>query len=175
MTTIRLPKPAGMLAGAILLTLGLSACSTAPAPKPKADAGGPDKSLAVAEDVTAGSGSDFALNVGRRTFFREGSAELDQVAKVTLDKQAAWLVRHPKWSVKIQGFADDPGTPDANNDLSTRRADAVRGFLASLGVEPSRIHAKGYGRTRLVRDCPDLSCKSQNRRVITNLEGEGES
>lgn len=175
MTTIRLPKPAGLLAAAIMLGLGLSACSTTPAPKPKADAGGPDKSIAVAEDVSAGSGSDFALNVGRRTFFREGSAELDPVAKVTLDKQAAWLVRHPKWSVKVQGFADDPGSPEANVELSSRRAEAVRTFMASLGVDPGRISTKGYGRTRLVRDCPELSCKSQNRRVITNLEGEGES
>jgi len=32
--------------------------------------------------------------------------------------------------------------------------------------------AKGYGRERLVRDCPDISCKAQNRRVITNLQGD---
>jgi peptidoglycan-associated lipoprotein len=171
----RLPRPAGSLLAACLVVLGLAACSTAPEPpKVKADAGGPDKSLAVLTDVKAGSSQDFVLNAGRRTFFREGSAELDSVAKNTLDQQAAWLVRHPGWTVKIQGFADDPGSPEANVELSSRRAETVRAFLASLGVAPERMSAKGYGRTRLVRDCPDLSCKSQNRRVVTNLEGEDE-
>lgn len=174
--SVRSPKLAKMSACAILLALGLAGCSLAPEkPKVKTDAGGPDKSLAVSTDVAAGSSQDFVVNVGRRTFFRENSAELDSVAKVTLDKQAAWLVQHPTWSIKIQGFADDTGSPEQNLDLSNRRAEAVRGFLASLGVAPGRMDAKGYGRSRLVRDCPDLSCKSQNRRVITNLQGEGES
>lgn len=161
------------MAGALFLALALSACSTEPAkPKIKADAGGPDKSIVVAEDASSGSSADFALNVGRRTFFRENSAELDSVAKVTIGKQADWLVKHPKWSVKVQGFADDPGSPEQNVELSNRRAEAVRAFMVSLGVEPGRIDAKGYGRTRLVRDCSDLSCKSQNRRVVTNLVGD---
>lgn len=172
-TNERSPKAAGLLAGALLLAFGLSACSTAPEkPKVKAYAGGPDKSIAVAEDVSAGSGQDFALNVGRRTFFRENSAELDSVAKETLDKQAGWLVRHPTWRVKIQGFSDDPGSPEANVELSSRRAEAVRAFLASLGVAPERMEAKGYGRARPVRDCPELACKVQNRRVVTNLQGD---
>lgn len=170
------PRKAGWQAGALALALALSACSTTPEkPKVKAYAGGPDRSIAVAEDVAAGTVQDFALNVGPRTFFRENSADLDSVAKVTLDKQAAWLVRHPSWSVRIEGFADDPGTPEANVELSTRRAEAVRAFLASLGVAPERMSTRGHGRTRLVRDCPELSCKVQNRRVVTELHGGEQS
>lgn len=165
-------KSAGLPVAALVMALGLSACSTAPPPKVRGDAGGPDKSIVVAEDTTAGSSADFALNVGRRIFFRENSAELDSVAKATLDKQANWLVRHPKWRVRIQGFSDDPGSPEANVELSNRRAESTRAFLVSLGVTPDRLDAKGYGRARLVRDCQDISCKSQNRRVVTNLEGD---
>ena len=40
------------------------------------------------------------------------------------------------------------------------------------GVGADRLRVKSYGKERLVRDCADLSCKSQNRRVITNLEGD---
>ena len=74
--------------------------------------------------------------------------------------------------MKIQGFADDPGSREANVSISSKRAQAVRAYLASQGVGESRMSMKGYGRERLVRDCPDLSCQSQNRRVITNLVGD---
>ena len=53
-------------------------------------------------------------------------------------------------------------------ELSQKRADAVRNYLASKGVQPERMKAKGYGRDRLVGDCSDIECKAQNRRVITN-------
>src|SRR4051794_30208937 len=42
-------------------------------------------------NITAGSGEDFILNVGRRIYFAQDSAALDSVAMATLDKQAIWL------------------------------------------------------------------------------------
>lgn len=165
-----LPRLAGL---AMVVAIGLGGCAVEPEkPKPKADAGGPDKSLAVLTDVAPGSRPDFAVSVSHRTFFRENSADLDNVAKETLDKQAAWLVRYPQWRVRIQGFADDPGSKEANLALSERRAETVRSFLASLGVAQERMETRGFGRERLVRDCPELYCKSQNRRVVTELEAD---
>jgi len=119
-------------------------------------------------NVAPGSEEDFMVNVGRRTFFAQGTAELDDTARTTLDKQAQWLAQYPSWKIKLQGFADDPGTPGAQKSLSQRRAESVRDYLASRGVAPDRMLAKGYGRDRLVADCTDISCKAQNRRVITN-------
>lgn len=119
-------------------------------------------------NVQGGTEEDFIVNVGRRTFFQEGSAVLDDTAKVTLDKQALWLSQYPQWKIKLQGFADDPGSSGEQKSLSQKRADAVRTYLASKGVSPDRMKAKGYGRDRLVGDCSDIECKSQNRRVITN-------
>ncbi len=124
--------------------------------------------VAGGTQVVPGSEEDLMVNVGRRTFFKEGSSALDDTARATLDQQAEWLVRYPQWKIKLQGFADDPGSPDANRVLSQKRADAVRNYLVSKGVAPDRMWAKGYGRDRLVQDCPDISCKAQNRRVITN-------
>ena len=123
----------------------------------------------------AGTEKDFMLNAGRRVFFKEGSAALDETSRVTLDKQAEWLVRYPNWKVKLQGFADDPGSEKAQTALSQKRADAVRNYLAAHGVADERMHAKGYGRERLVGDCADIECKAQNRRVITNPQKEGET
>lgn len=117
-------------------------------------------------NAQGGTEEDFIVNVGRRTFFQEGSAALDETAKVTLDKQAMWLNQYPQWKVKLQGFADDPGSDQKS--LSQKRADAVKTYLASKGVSPDRMKAKGYGRDRLVGDCADIECQSQNRRVITN-------
>jgi peptidoglycan-associated lipoprotein len=119
-------------------------------------------------NMQGGTEEDFIVNVGRRTFFQEGSAVLDETAKVTLDKQAMWLNQYPHWKVKLQGFADDPGSTSEQKALSQKRADAVKAYLASKGVSSDRMKAKGYGRDRLVGDCADIECQSQNRRVITN-------
>ncbi len=121
------------------------------------------------ESVSNGSEEDFIMSIGRRTYFPEGSYALDDTAKRTLDAQAAWLGSHPRWYVKLQGHADDPGSTERNRRLSQRRADAVMAYLASKGVDKERMWSKGYARERLVRDCPDIDCKAQNRRVVSNL------
>jgi peptidoglycan-associated lipoprotein len=119
-------------------------------------------------NVAPGSEEDFMVNVGRRTFFKLGSAELDETARVTLDQQAQWLSQYPQWKIKLQGFADDQGSESQQKALSQKRADAVRDYLAARGIAADRMLAKGYGKDRLVADCADISCKAQNRRVITN-------
>jgi peptidoglycan-associated lipoprotein len=134
------------------------------------DSGGDDNSGGIGADP--GSEKDFMLNAGRRVFFKQNSAELDETSRVTLDKQADWLVRYPNWKVKLQGFADDPGSDAQQKTLSQKRADAARTYLVSRGVAAERLYAKGYGRERLVGDCADIECRAQNRRVITNLQDE---
>ncbi|MDB5590075.1 OmpA family protein [Enterovirga sp.] len=167
----RLRRLAGTVGAVGVAALGLAGCvetvQTARGPGPL-----PAGTIAVGTETPGGGSEDFVLNVGRRTYFREASAELDSVARETLNKQAEWLKRYPRWKVKIQGFADDPGSKEANVAVSAKRAQAVRSYLVEQGVSPDRMTSKGYGRDRLVRDCADLSCKSQNRRVITNLEGD---
>ena len=90
----------------------------------------------------------------------------------TLDSQAAWLNQNPRWLLKLQGFADDSGSAGSMEALSQKRADAAMAYLASKGVDPNRMWAKGYGKEREVRDCAERSCKVQNRRVVTNLRTE---
>jgi len=174
---------ARVAATAVLLALALAACQTAggpsyggyggsPAATPQTPQYGTNAPAQGFENLTAGSEEDFILNVGRRVYFTAGSAELDDTSKVTLDQQADWLNRYPGWLVKVQGFADDPGNAENNRRVSQARADAVMGYLASRGVAANRMWSKGYGRDRLVRDCPEDKCRSQNRRVISNLRDE---
>lgn len=160
------PPPATFVAP---LPAGSSAALT---PQPAPGQRVTDAPVGAGVNIPAGDKEDFIVNVGRRVFFTEGSAALTNIARETLDNQAAWLRRHPSWSVKIQGFADDPGNDQANTALGQQRANAVLTYLASKGVATTRMRAKTYGRTqdRLVNACADASCKAQNRRVITNLE-----
>ena len=51
-----------------------------------------------------GTEQDFMLNVGRRTFFKQGSAALDDTARVTVDKQAQWLSKYPQWRGQAAGL-----------------------------------------------------------------------
>ena len=164
----------------IPLALVLSACQTSqqnyggygPGTAPQASLYGTNAPASGFENVVAGSEEDFIINIGRRVYFAANSATLDDTSKVTLDQQAAWLNQYPSWLIKIQGFADDPGNKQKNKQVSQQRADAVMNYLVSRGVAPNRMWSKGYGRDRLIRDCPEAKCKSQNRRVISNLRSE---
>lgn len=124
------------------------------------------------ENVKPGTEQDFILNVGRRIYFGSGSAALDSVAKATLDKQAAWLQQNPRWLVKVQGFADDPGGESKNVELSKQRGEAVMAYLAAAGVASNRMWVRGYGNAREVRECTERACVVQNRRVVVNLKTE---
>ena len=117
-------------------------------------------------NLKPGSEEDFIMNAGRRVYFKAGSTALDGTAKATLDKQAIWLNQHPHWKIKLQGHADDPSS---NGRLSSQRAEAVMKYLASRGVAQERMWSKGYAKKRPVQDCADITCKSQNRRVVSNL------
>ena len=166
------------LAAAAML-LALAACTTtdiASVEEPPATpmTGQTNEPAPGFENVAAGSEEDFILNVGRRVYFTRDSATLDSVAMATLDNQATWLNKNPNWLLKVQGFADDSGSPSKMEALSQKRADAAMAYLASKGVDAGRMWAKGYGNDREVRDCTDRSCQVQNRRVVTNLRTERE-
>lgn len=165
---LRLAAPVAALA----LCAMLSACNSI------GEASTPNVTNAAAAGfgaISAGSEEDFILNVGRRTYFAEGSATIDDTGRMTLDKQAEFLLANRNWYAKIQGFADDPGSDAANRTLSQQRAEAVLAYLTSKGVAANRLWAKGYGIDRKVRDCSEVECKAQNRRVVTNLREERES
>ena len=123
-------------------------------------------------NVQGGSAEDFIVNVGRRIFFSENSDDLDDTARGTLDKQAEFLKAYPRYKVKIEGYADEKGTADFNMKLGLRRAESARNYLILQGIQPTRMRVKSLGNTVKVNTCDDISCWSQNRRVITKLEGD---
>ena len=126
-------------------------------------------SLANASAATPGSQQDFVVNVGDRVWFQVDSSELTQQSIATLEKQAQWLRAYPQYSFTIEGHADERGTREYNIALGARRATTVREYLAARGIDPSRMRTISYGKERPVAVCNDISCWSQNRRVVTVL------
>ena len=120
--------------------------------------------------VPLGSTQDFFLNVGDRIFFNENSAELTPTSLTTLDKQAEWLVRYANYRITIEGHSDEKGSKEKNLKLSKQRADVVRNYFVTKGLELARVRTVYFGRDRRVATCNDMSCWSQNRRVVTILD-----
>ncbi|TWF54995.1 peptidoglycan-associated lipoprotein Pal [Neorhizobium alkalisoli] len=123
--------------------------------------------------ATPGSQQDFTVNVGDRIFFDTDSTSIRADAQQTLDRQAQWLARYPKYAITVEGHADERGTREYNLALGARRAAAAKEYLASRGVPANRMKTISYGKERPVAVCDDISCWSQNRRAVTVLGGAG--
>jgi peptidoglycan-associated lipoprotein len=158
-------RATGGLKAAVFLAaaLALGACSS----QNPLDAG------AGAGAATPGSQQDFVVNVGDRVFFTVDSSELTPEGRATLDKQAAWLGRYNRYTVTVEGHADERGTREYNIALGARRAQASRDYLIARGVATTRLRTISYGKERPVAVCDADTCWNQNRRSVTVLNGAG--
>jgi len=147
------------LAAVLAVALSMGACAN------KTGVGGD----AMASAAVTGSQQDFVVNVGDRVFFESDQTELSPQAIATLDKQAQWLQQYNRYAFTIEGHADERGTREYNIALGAKRAQSVRSFLASRGIDPGRMRTISYGKERPVAVCNDISCWSQNRRAVTVL------
>jgi outer membrane protein OmpA-like peptidoglycan-associated protein len=83
----------------------------------------------------------------------------------TAQKLANVLQQNPQRNVLIEGFTDSTGSAAHNQELSERRADAVRGALQDLGVAAARITTRGYGEFHPVASNDSVANRQLNRRV----------
>jgi OOP family OmpA-OmpF porin len=97
--------------------------------------------------------------------FNTGSAELTEAAQQALLPVIDAMGRHLEPVVEIGGHTDADAGEDYNLELSQRRADAVREFLAEGGVDPARLVALGYGESLPIADNETQEGREQNRRV----------
>ena len=115
----------------------------------------------------------FEQTIGDRVLFEVDQSTLTAEARLILDGQATWMMANAEYSAIIEGHADEQGTREYNIALSDRRATAVKEYLASRGVAPSRLETVPYGKERPIALCSDESCYSQNRRAVTVLTAVG--
>lgn len=122
----------------------------------------------VQEFTPPSASDDFAAYAGDRVFFDTDKSVLKLNARQTLDRQAEWLNRHPEVTARIEGNADQRGTPQYNEALGQRRAEAVRDYLVSRGVAASRISMVSYGLSQPIEPgrSPQALARNRNARTV---------
>jgi outer membrane protein OmpA-like peptidoglycan-associated protein len=92
-------------------------------------------------------------------------ATLRPESRTTLDQVTSSLKSWPSVNVEIQGHTSEPGTAAHNMELSQRRAEAVRAYFVSEGIDGARLVANGYGQTRFIANNSTAAGRQENRRV----------
>jgi outer membrane protein OmpA-like peptidoglycan-associated protein len=104
--------------------------------------------------------------------FASGKYELSQDANLKLARLSGVILAHPGLKLKIEGYTDSTGSDSFNLTLSGQRADAVRTFLISQGLQPGDITSQGMGKADPVADNATVAGRKQNRRVEIIVSGE---
>lgn len=169
------------------LVLALSACATKPEPvieEPVRQVAAPRPAPTlppVVEEYTPppvvdnlpapGSIEDFAYQSGGepRVFFGYDQFTLSPEARIALTAQANWMNNYQTMNAIIEGHADERGTREYNLALAARRAEAIKSYLVSLGVSPSRLTTVSYGKERPIDARSNEAGWARNRNGYTNL------
>ena len=105
--------------------------------------------------------------------FDVNQATLKAGAEANVRRIAAILNQYPDYGISVEGHTDITGTAAYNQQLSERRAQAVRASLVAGGVDPARISAVGYGQTQPIATNETAAGRQQNRRVEVIVLGAG--
>jgi peptidoglycan-associated lipoprotein len=116
-----------------------------------------------------GSTQDFVISAGDRVYFDYDQYSVRDDGRGVLDRQAQWLGRYPQVQVRIEGNCDERGTREYNFALGARRADAIKSYLVSHGVQPGRITTISYGKERPLDDGTGEDAYAKNRNGHTAL------
>jgi len=131
--------------------------------------------VAAVETTTVMSKREINLSAG--TLFGFDKAELTMEGMKTLDGVAASAAEVPNQTVRITGHTDRIGPLEHNKQLSMRRAEAVRDYLAAKGLTNDKMEVAGVGPDKPVVTCEGksgqelISCLGPNRRTEIEFAG----
>ena len=97
--------------------------------------------------------------------FDAGEVKIRSDQTAVFDSIVKMLKMFPEVSVMVNGYTDDVGPDDGNLQLSQKRADAVKNYLASAGVADSRITSIGRGESNFMASNKTRNGREQNRRI----------
>ncbi len=153
------PAPAAVVAPVTVAPA--PAAAPAPAPKPAAAPAAPAPSAAAATKVTYAADAFFASN--NAVLKAAGKAKLDDL----VDK-----VKGINLEVIVAvGHTDSTGKDASNQALSVRRAEAVKAYLVSKGIEKNRVYTEGKGSKQPVADNKTKEGRAKNNRVEIEVVG----
>lgn len=105
-------------------------------------------------------------------------AELKAAGEATVSRLAEFMAEYEERRVRVEGYTDSTGEASYNQELSERRAEAVRDALVSMGISRNRVETKGFGEEYPVASNDTSGGRQQNRRVeivISDEEGNIDS
>lgn len=123
-----------------------------------------NKLLAFIKDPSTQANSDTWFDFDR-LLFDTNAATLQPSSEEQLQNIANILKAYPNVHIRIGGYTDNQGDAAANLKLSQDRADNAMHEIIALGVDPSRMDAKGYGEDHPVSDNSTEAGRAQNRRI----------
>ena len=135
-----------------------------------------DSQQATTVDLTSDSGTSFEaasdpmsdVDIGEpyvKIYFDYDQDTLREDALSDLLKVSRLMKDNPKYTLLVEGHADERGTREYNLALSERRAKAVEDFLSASGVSSFNVEVVGYGEEKPVDNGSNESAWSQNRRA----------
>jgi outer membrane protein OmpA-like peptidoglycan-associated protein len=119
-----------------------------------------EKIAAVKEEARG-----LVITLNGSVLFATGESTLLPIARDRLQEVARALVDSPGGAIVVEGHTDAVGSQRQNEELSRRRAESVRDYLVTQGVEPDRIRAVGLGPSRPIADNKTPEGRANNRRV----------
>jgi len=138
-----------------------AAAPSAPPPPPPPAAAPAAKPKPVAEKITFAA--DVLFDFDKATLKPEGKAKLDELAS---------KVKGINLEVVIAiGHTDSIGSDAYNQKLSVRRAESVKSYLVSKGIEPNRVYTEGKGEKQPVASNKTKEGRQKNRRVEIEVIG----
>lgn len=136
-------------------------------PPPPPPARPPAAPPALTEDQIFANKSLAELNAERPladVYFDLDESTIRDDAKGPLQRNADWMKRWTSTQVTVEGHADERGSAEYNLALGSRRADSVKQYLVSLGVQAGRITVVSKGKEQPVCTDHNEGCWQQNRR-----------
>ncbi len=104
-----------------------------------------------------------------RLLFDTGKATLQPASQEQLGNIADILKAYPNVAIKLGGYTDNTGNPQANQKLSADRASTVMNELIRLGIDPTRLAAEGYGEQFPAAANDTEAGRAQNRRIAVRV------